>query len=367
MKAARFPALVAGVARLAGLGESPGAESKAKIAEFLTARADQAYSWDFWAEWLYCEQRAYRDSYDAGAAYAPTADAPVERYYPPADSYYQALRATTGNAPATDTGGTWAANTAYWAECQISYSGDDWAATTDYTAGITVRNPDDGRFYMCHTAHTSGSTFDATKFGLLTVFERYIDYGQTGQTPIDMVKALHWFDPRTGTERPSDLPFKLTDRGVEPRNGGLQGAAGWYYPWNGGGIFGAAFIPTKVWIEFLRPAPVFGATSFVTDGSYFEEDVVVNDGEGEDGECYKALVDDPGNDLTDATKWEKQVCPRRIAEFVKRAAAADLLRPDGQHQKAGAEDSPAFEFLLRAHDKAFAGQAQTSTIKAKTY
>lgn len=369
MRSARFPALVAGVARLAGLGESPNAESKAKIAEFLTTRAGQAYTWDFWPEWTLCEQRTYRDVYASGTAYAaPSATAAVEVYFPASEKYYQTLRATTGNAPAILTGGVWVVNADYWAECQVSYSGDDWMANLAIAEGTTLRNPDDDRYYACFTTHTSGGSFDGSKFGILTPFERYVAYDQFGQTPIEEVKSVHWFNPRLGNRRPAEMPFRMTDRGVEPRNGAVSGPDGWYWPWtNGGGVFGAGFIPPKIWIQFLRPPPEFSSVSIDPEGNYFDGDVVANDGEGGDGECYKALVDDPGSDLTSASKWEKQLCPKILATFSKRAAAADMLRPDAQHEAARAEDSPAFELLLQAHDKVFASQGQNETAKAETY
>lgn len=163
------------------------------------------------------------------------------------------------------------------------------------------------------------------------------------------------------------LPFKVTDRGIEPRNGALQGAAGWYWPWTGGSSFGVGFIPTQVWVEFRLRPPEFTGVSYDNMATYFAGDVVLNDGASQDGECYKARVDSPGTTLTDATKWEKQLCPKIPATYARRAAAADMLRPAAKHEKARAEDSPAFEFLLQAHDLTFASQRQHDVATAETY
>ena len=43
---------------------------------------------------------------------------------------------------------------------------NDWAASTDYAAGSVIVNS--GRLYRCTTAHTSTSTFDATKFEVIS-------------------------------------------------------------------------------------------------------------------------------------------------------------------------------------------------------
>ena len=41
----------------------------------------------------------------------------------------------------------------------------DWAASTDYKAEYIVTH--DSKIYKCNTAHTSSSTFDATKWDLI--------------------------------------------------------------------------------------------------------------------------------------------------------------------------------------------------------
>lgn len=369
MRTERFPKLWLGVARLAGLTDTPPAESKAKIASFLTDRLDQGWTWDFWPEWTVCELRTYRDVWNNATAYvAPALNAPVEVYFPASQQYYQTVRASTNQPPASLLSGVYVTNTAYWQASGVSYSGPDWAAGVSQLVGDIVRNPSDGYWYGCFTAHTTvGTSMDLTKYGILALFERYVSLDQTGQTPIGEVKSVSWWNPRLGQRRPAFLPFKVTDRGIEPRNGAMQGAAGWYWPWTGGNAFGTGFIPSQVWVEFRKRAPQFSSTSWVNGGTYFKDDVVVNDGVNQDGECYKALVDSPGNTLSDTTKWEKQLCPKILANFVRRAAAADLLRPAGQHEKSRAEDTPAFEFLLQARDIAFDSQGQTEVATAETY
>lgn len=47
----------------------------------------------------------------------------------------------------------------------------EWAASTEYTVGMFVINS--SSVYVCSTAHTSGETFDATKFTLVNTLESY--------------------------------------------------------------------------------------------------------------------------------------------------------------------------------------------------
>jgi hypothetical protein len=66
--------------------------------------------------------------------------------------------------------------------------------------GDKARNPSDDVMYQCFTAHTAGATFDATKFGALKSFDRYIAYEQTqagvALTPMDEVKMVTQRNPR---------------------------------------------------------------------------------------------------------------------------------------------------------------------------
>jgi len=78
---------------------------KTKLAAFIQRRAREAFQFYWWPETMLIEERYLRANYLAAIAYsASTAAAPVEVFYPASKTYYQAIKATTGNAPATLTG-----------------------------------------------------------------------------------------------------------------------------------------------------------------------------------------------------------------------------------------------------------------------
>jgi hypothetical protein len=315
----------------------------AEIAEHITDRTRQGCEYDYWPELVPCEERTYRDVYAAATAYAaPSATAAVEVYFPASRGYYQALRATTGNAPATYTAGAWEPNEAYWAECAASYGGEDWADATAYAVGDVVRNLDDGREYACHTAHTSSGSFDATKFGILTPWRPFISLEQTGKTAIGEVLRLSRNNPRVYRRQPGTLRWAVGDEGIVPEDGA----------------------PAVVWVEFRRRMPKFTGTAYSNTTAYAVGDVVYY---STTGECYVARAAGTGNLPTNTTYWTKQDLPYVVASFVKRAALADGLRSDGELDKAVLEESRAFEFLLAAHDAAFAGQGQHDVASVRTY
>jgi hypothetical protein len=157
-----------------------------------------------------CEERWFRDHYASGTAYT----AGDEVFYPPTQLYYQALKSTTGNAPATESNGVWTENGAYWAECAKAYSASDYSATTAYVAGDLAYYPESGRFYQCHTASTGNLPTDTSYWGILTAFDPYVPPIQTGYTTIGRVVGVFAENPLAFAGA-AHVPWRRSEEGVQ--------------------------------------------------------------------------------------------------------------------------------------------------------
>lgn len=353
MRTVTFQSVLNGAARRASLNPI-GLDSGllAQLAEYVTSWAKKGWEWEFWPEWTVLEQRQYRDTYNSATAYpAPAINAPVEVWFPPAQLYAQALQATTGHDPFVSINGAWVANCPYWELSTGSYSGQLWAPTTNFvqgvpgTSGTIVRSPNDDQFYECIITHTSGSSFDPTKFGPLTVFERYISLDQLNRTPIGEVSMVSRGNPRTNPRFPGPLKFIITNQGILPAP--LAGA--------------------QVWVLFRLRPPQFTSEAYVSGDTYEEGDVVYQP--ATTGECYVSLIDaNTGNTPEDnPAKWQKQDMPELIAEAVKIGAYAELIRSDSQNEKADDAEEKAKAKLVEASDVALGSQGQYERASAEVY
>lgn len=255
------------------------------------------------------EQRTFRPLYSAAEnVAAPSATAAVERYFPATDSYYQTLVAQSPatQAPATGSNGSYTENSAYWAACQASYSGDDHADATAYTVGTIVHNPANNRFYQCHTAHTSASaTLDATKFGILTPFVRSLAFDQADETEIGECRFIWDADPR----------FIASARRM---NGG-RGPDFWvrkdYLQ-----VLGLANV---IYPEFRPPCPVFSGATRSDTATYGAGDQKYDSATG-DYWIANTSIAAGESPTTNPEKWDRVVFPRYLAEFVAQTAYAML-------------------------------------------
>lgn len=343
MRTVTFQSVLNGVAQLLGMVPTrdlnPARASS--LTEYINQRVSEGWKWEFFPEWTVVEQRFYRATYDATANVV----AGDERYHIASANYYQALRAQTpaAQAPATLTGGIYVENSAYWAVCAQVYEGNDWATGTAYTVGQKVRNPSDGIFYQCHTAHNSGANFDATKFGRLTAFNKYVAYEQTGLTPIDEVKGVYRRNPRVFTNNPGAIAF-------QPSNDGVQVD------------FRA---PGTVFLEFRLRPPEFSATAWSATQAYVIGNRVYRN---TTGESYLALQDGTGQDpATQAFYWQKINFPAVLASFVKRAALSDALKDQKQDDRSALELGQAMNELADATDRALDAQGQYPSATVVTY
>lgn len=319
----------------------------ASLTEYINERVKEAWKFEFWPEWTVTEQRYYREIYDATKAVVAT----NERVFLADGCYYQALQLQTPAAqvPATSAGGAYVENSAWWARSQASYAGPDWSTGLNLVVGDKVRNPSDARFYQCIVPHTTGANFDGTKFGVLTPFDRYIAYEQTGQTKMDEVQAVNRRDPRVWPGREFPVPFAPSADGIQIRDHTAPGV---------------------VWVTFRLRAPQFTSVLYSAVGN-----VAVNDlrywpaASGGTGEVYSAVqaqtpaAQNPAN----AVFWSRVSFPDILANFVKRAVFADALSDQKQQDRKTNELETAYDELAEASDRALSAQGVFARAAVQTY
>ncbi len=311
---------------LTRLSASLSSTDNAKLQTFISKRLENAVRYHFWPDYMRLEQRRFKADYASGTPYAaPTTTVATVIYYPNSQKYYQNLVASTGNAPATLASGAYVTNLAYWAEAATAYSGSDWAASTAYTQGTIVRNPSDGYFYQCHTAHTSSSSFDSTKFGALVPFDRFIAYAQAAQTVIGDVVQVWSSNPRV-YKSALEVGFELSQNGIQICD---------------------AYNSVWVWYRIVIPrlsGDTFSPTATYAVGNqvYFSSATVA-------GNFYDCVATTSAGESPSsaAAKWSIVNLPRMFEDYMAYGAYVDSLTGDGQMDKARAEEARLMGWLAR--------------------
>jgi len=344
MRTVTFKSVLHGTARMLGMNpDRLDAIKAAQLVEYINQHVRYGWQWDWWAEWTRVEQRSYRAAWVSATTYgASTATTPVEVYYPPAKKYYQSLVASnTGNAPATLSGTTYVESSAYWAESAAEYDSETWTANTAFAVGDQVVNPDDQRAYQCHTAHTSGATFDSTKFGILTSFDRYVAYEQTGLTVINQVKDAFLRDPRVFPRNPGRLsqPTRSTN--------GIQAGESW---------------PETVFLQFITTPPQFSTTPWAASTVYAVGDLVYSA-----PHTYICVTAHTSSSSINTTNFSIVEFPYLLGDFVKRAAQADYQEGVKLTQRSRVNEDRAGAMLADLWDQEFSTQGQSTTARVQTY
>jgi hypothetical protein len=301
----------------------------------------------WWPELTPIELRQFRPEYDSSATYAaPTPTAAVERRYRNAvsDGYYQTLRASTGQPPVDAAG---VVNYAYWFPCQPEYDAEDWATGQVITAdanGIR-RNPADGRYYACHTAHTAGTSFDATKFGILTPFRRNVELAATGQTAIGEVRAVWDADPQVipGAQQ---LPFLLTQNGVVVT--GRQSET-----------------VLEVWVEFRLRVNSFTGTPWTANAVHTAGQQYYYAASSTEGDYYRCDTTHTATGSFDPTKFTVIEFPYVLAEYAAHYAYAHHLLYESNPQLSGIEMNVAKGILHEEMSLLEIQQAQNRRMRVR--
>jgi len=345
MRAVDYSECLYGSAAFAGFGKGDiGSPEFALFRTFHDRRLQMAWEIHKWPDLCPIEQRQYRPNYSGTATYGvntdPTADNSANEVYDvPTCSYYQSLQtANTGNSPSV--GGV--ENSAWWAVCKNQYEANDWVSGAQFNVGDQVRNPADNRQYQCITAHTSGGTFDGTKFGLLTPFNRYVAFEQPGLTAIGELFRAFDKDPRVTTQL-RKFPFMVSQDGFQ-FSGPATNLVWLYYRTRRPVLTGDAWDST---VAYAIGAQVYFAAVSGGSGNFYTAATATNAG------------DSP---VSAAAKWSVIQIPYIFRGYLIEGGYADWLTSDGQSDKAQALEPMATSYLEMEADKVQRQEQQVSRM-----
>lgn len=328
-------ALLANAGSSATIGAPSGQEFDA-INILINRRAPEFWNRYWWPDLMEIEKRYFRPVWAVGTTYA----AGTEVYFHQEKRHYQCLKASTVTTPPADSTG--ATNTSNWYECQATYSGDDYSASTVYSPGTVVYYEATGLYYCCHTTTTAGQDpTTANRWGVLTPFVRSIDLTATGFTEVGDIKDIWDADPRvTSLARPLSGWSIQNDYVVVP-----------------------APLP-YVWLEFRKRAPEWTGDDYSATASYAVGDKVYHDATGS---YYEALQSHSAQTPSSSSAyWDLIEFPHDLSRVVVQAVYADMLRRSNQNDRYMAEMAEAERMLSLEIDRYGRQQQQNSSQRVAT-
>lgn len=165
----------------------------------------------------------------------------------------------------------------------------------------------------------------------------YVPWTASGETAIQAVDSVWSKNPLLGQGGRS-LKYSLSSRGIEIPDIAL----------------------TSVWVQYRSEPIEFTRVAYEVGTTYATGDVVYD---STTKECYRSLADsNTGNAVTNTDYWEPMTIPHFLRETIRRGAFANLLRNDGQGDRADVEESRALAELDRALDAEEDAQGQSRQI-----
>lgn len=333
MRTCDYSTVLWGSAALAGLGRADvGTGELALFRTFHDRRLQAAWEAHRWPDICRTEERTFRQGWSGATTYA----AGAEVYDAPTGNYFQSLQAgNVGNAP-TIAG---AENSAWWAACATGYAALNWLTGSAYAVGNQVRNPSDGRYYQCISAHTAGGSFDGTKFGVLTNFDRYIGFTQSweanaiGEFFLDGITDRN---PKVTTKLQA-IPFWISENGAQV-----------------GGLPSSCSTRGKVWVQFRLRRPLLTGEAWDSTASYGAgSQVYYLNAAGTVANFYTAATQTINGDSpeTAAASWAVVEVPYIFRGYLLEGGYADWLTADGQEDKATKHEGLALGYLELEVDK----------------
>lgn len=234
--------------------------------------------------------------------------------------------------PESSTGTT---SVGWWHPCQASYSGTTWTLATAFAAGDVAYYAVNDTFYACHTASTGNLPTNTSYFGALTVFDKYVGYAQTGFTAIGDVRDVYTKNPLVNKTY-ATANWTLTQNGVQVPNG-----------------------PNVVWLEYrTRYAPLVGS-DWASGSAYAVGDQVLFTSGSVKNFYTCAVVTTAGQSpTTHPASWTILEIPYLFQPYMVHGAFADVLRMDGQMDKAAQQERLAEQYLEIEAAKLFNLQPQ---------
>lgn len=300
-------------------------------------RIRTAWEFDLWPEICRLEKRYYRDLYSTGTAYtASTTTSATEVYFPATGKYYQNVKASTGVDPANSSG---VVNASNWCESLASYTASNFSSSTTYAQGDKVFYPATDRYYVMHT---TGGGFPVptttANWGVLTEFDRYIAYSQTGKTAIGSVFEV------------GDKSDRLTTR--------IQGYA-WFLSEKG---IQVSTPSSYAWINYRIRTPNLKGDTFSATATYAVGDQVYYSDSTTPGNLYDCVTATSAGEspVSAASSWSLVQVPAIFQLYLELGGYADWLRNTGQIEKATQEDQSAKD-LLSDQSQLLVGQQRQSS------
>ena len=344
MRTVDYSDILRGSTALAGMNYIPGdstSDVDAPVFRLFRTYHDRRLqaAWEIhrWPDLCPVEKRYYRQVWSSGTTYAAT----DERFDLPSGKYFQSMKGTNLNHAPTTAG---VENSEWWAECKNGYSASDWVTGTAYTVGQQVKDALTGLYYQAHTAHTAGATLAgdlAANWGLLTAFNKYIAYEQTGQTAIGEYLQATNKDPRITTQNIA-YPFWLSQDGAQ-------------FNYNA---------PNVLWLYYRTRRPelkgeIFDADTIYASGQqvYF----VTSAGVGNfwTANATTAAAESPA---TTPGKWDVVELPYFLRGYLIEGGFADWLTGDGRGDEGAGHESFATDYLELEADKLQRQQQQVRRL-----
>ena len=242
--------------------------------------------------------------------------------------------------PESSTGTT---SVGWWHPCQASYSGTTWTPATAFAAGAVAYYAVNDTYYACHTASTGNLPTNTSYFGALTVFDKYVGYAQTGFTAIGDVRDVYSKNPLVNKTYATSN-WTLTQNGVQVPNG-----------------------PNVVWLEYrTRFAPLIGG-DWASGSAYAVGDQVLFTSGSVKNFYTCAVVTTAGQSpTTHPASWTILEIPYLFQPYMVHGAFADVLRMDGQMDKAAQQERLAEQYLEIEAAKLFNLQPQQQRMDMST-
>ena len=366
MRSTPYQQLLLRLASYFGEADGLSAEDAQLCAPKINLFVRLAWEYYWWPDVMALDKRYFRPVYNPATAYTGSVPgAPVEVFLAQpgtgdfstdTGAYYQALQASTGQVPATLVNGTWTENGAYWAESLSSYSADVWQPDTQYGVNndgsglpYQVQNPNDGNYYQCLNAHTSGSTFDPTQWGILTPFVRSLAYDQVdgngnAMTPFGEIRFIWDRDP-TVNRYAQRQKFRLRPAFIQ--------------------VLGCQNV---VWVEYRTQPSTYTNTVFDPTATYAAGIQIYDPATGENWLCTTPTSAGQTPSNTPAS-WSKVPFPYIFLEYTAQSVYAAMTNREeaaasqgGQPENFSIQQSAGFPLLLAELDKIERQQGQTRQL-----
>lgn len=212
----------------------------------------QAWNETFWPDLTITEQRQFKADFDAATTYS----AGDVVFYPPTGGYYQALRSTTGNAPAVITGGVFNTNTAYWSDAARKLTAEVYSATKQYAVGSQVYSATAYTFHQAFETPPIGTDpSNVSYWGQITELNPVIPYTKAGLNPIGRIAGVYRDNP-LAFRAAREIAWDESNVGIQIRTSQV----------------------TAPWVKYLRRPPEYRGDVWDATKTYeavTEEDAVV--------------------------------------------------------------------------------------------